>query len=110
MHPLLKPWSPTPESPWDFDAALHLWRRAGFSASSATVRLTLKRSPALAVKALVDGPEKDVPAAELDAILEAHLAEQVPPRWPPRGSLPVSLDKHLNEPESPDDEFVYYPN
>ena len=47
---------------------------------------------------------------ELDAILEAHLAEQTPPSWPARGSMPVSLDKHLNEPESPDDEFVYYPN
>jgi arylsulfatase A-like enzyme len=47
---------------------------------------------------------------ELDAILAAHLAEQVPPRWSSLGSGPISIDKHLNEPESPHDEFVYYPN
>ncbi len=47
---------------------------------------------------------------ELDALLAAHLAEQVPPRWSSRGSVPVSVDKHLNQPESPDDEYVYYPN
>jgi len=47
---------------------------------------------------------------ELDAILVAHLAEQAPPRWPHRASNPVSIDKHLNQPESPDDEFIYYPN
>jgi uncharacterized sulfatase len=48
--------------------------------------------------------------AKLDAVLATHLAEQVPPRWPSRASAAISIDKHLNEPESPDDEFVYYPN
>ena len=38
------------------------------------------------------------------------LAEQVPPRWDSRGSGAIAIDKHRNEPESPDDEFVYYPN
>ncbi|MCZ0944864.1 MAG: sulfatase-like hydrolase/transferase [Gammaproteobacteria bacterium] len=47
---------------------------------------------------------------ELDALLAAHLAEQAPPRWPHRASNPVSIDKHLNQPESPDDEYIYYPN
>jgi uncharacterized sulfatase len=47
---------------------------------------------------------------ELSALLAAHLAEQLPPRWPHRASNPVSIDKHLNQPESPDDEFIYYPN
>ena len=48
--------------------------------------------------------------AELDAVLAAHLAEQAPPRWPSRGASPISIDKHLNQPESPDDEYIYYPN
>jgi uncharacterized sulfatase len=48
--------------------------------------------------------------AELDAILAAHLAEQVPPLWSSRAAGAISIDKHLNQPESPDDEFVYYPN
>jgi arylsulfatase A-like enzyme len=52
-------------------------------------------------------PEK---VAELDAILAAHLAEQVPPLWSSRASAPISIDKHLNEPEAPEDEYVYYPN
>ena len=47
---------------------------------------------------------------ELDTILTAHLAEQAPPRWPHRSSNPVAIDKHVNQPESPDDEFIYYPN
>ena len=46
--------------------------------------------------------------AELDAILAAHLAEQAPPRWPSGTSMPVTIDRHLNQPEAPDDEFVYY--
>ena len=48
--------------------------------------------------------------AELDALLTAHLAEQVPPRWASRASAPISIDKHVNEPEARDDEYVYYPN
>jgi uncharacterized sulfatase len=52
-------------------------------------------------------PEK---VAELDAILAAHLAEQAPPRWPSRAASAISIDKHLNLPESPDDEYIYYPN
>ncbi len=54
--------------------------------------------------------ERPDKVAELDALLAAHLAEQVPPRWPSRASNPISVDKHLNQPESPDDEYVYYPN
>ncbi len=54
--------------------------------------------------------ERPDKVAELDAILAAHLEEQAPPRWPSRTALSVSIDKHLNQPESPDDEYVYYPN
>ena len=48
--------------------------------------------------------------AELDALLAAHLAEQAPPLWSSRAAGAVSIDKHLNLPESPDDEYIYYPN
>jgi arylsulfatase A-like enzyme len=54
--------------------------------------------------------ERPDKVAELDAILAAHLAEQAPPRWPSGAAMPVTIDKHLNQPESPDDEYVYYPN
>ena len=54
--------------------------------------------------------ERPDKVAELDAILAAHLEEQAPPLWPSRMAMSVSIDKHLNQPESSDDEFVYYPN
>jgi len=54
--------------------------------------------------------ERPDKVAELDTILAAHLAEQVPPRWSSRASGAFSIDKHLNQPEAPDDEYVYYPN
>ena len=54
--------------------------------------------------------ERPDKVAELDAVLAAHLAEQAPPRWNSIASNPISIDKHLNQPEAPDDEYVYYPN
>lgn len=48
--------------------------------------------------------------AELRALLTAHDAEQAEPLWPSFIDLPVSVDRTLAEPESPDDEFVYWPN
>ena len=43
-------------------------------------------------------------------LIDVDLAEQVPPRWQSRGASPISIDKHRNQPEAPDDEFIYYPN
>jgi uncharacterized sulfatase len=47
---------------------------------------------------------------ELEALLAAHNAEQQPPAWPAVAELPISIDKTLAEPESPDDDYVYWPN
>jgi len=52
-------------------------------------------------------PEK---VAELKALLAAHNAQQQPPAWPALGEFPISIDKTLAEPESEDDEYVYWPN
>jgi arylsulfatase A-like enzyme len=67
----------------------------------------LNEDPTEQVNLAAERPDK---VAELDAVLAAHLAEQVPPRWPSRGASAISIDKHLNQPEAPDDEFIYYPN
>lgn len=48
--------------------------------------------------------------AELRALLEAHDAELQPPLWPSFIEMPVAVDKTLDQPESPDDEFVYWQN
>lgn len=52
-------------------------------------------------------PEK---LAELQAALAAHNAEQSPPAWPSRASVPVNIDKDLTQPDSPDDEYIYWSN
>jgi uncharacterized sulfatase len=67
----------------------------------------LENDPTEQKNLAADRPDK---VAELDAILAAHLAEQSPPRWPSGTAMPIAIDKHLNQPESPDDEFIYYPN
>jgi uncharacterized sulfatase len=57
---------------------------------------------------LIDAnPEK---AAELAAIFDAWNAEQHAPLWPSETEAPVSIDKTISEPESPDDVWVSYPN
>lgn len=52
-------------------------------------------------------PEKVV---ELQILLDAHNAEQADPMWLSLIELPVPLDKSMRERESPDDEFIYWPN
>jgi len=48
--------------------------------------------------------------AELTALLEAHAATQSQPLWPSLLEAAVRIDKPLNTPTSPDDEYVYWAN
>jgi len=47
---------------------------------------------------------------ELLALLDAHNAQQVDPLWGPLADFPVLIDRHLNEPQDLEDEYVYVPN
>lgn len=47
---------------------------------------------------------------ELSNLLAAHAATQAAPLWPSAAEMPVSVDKPLGVPESPDDDYVYWPN
>lgn len=47
---------------------------------------------------------------ELSNLLAAHAATQAAPLWPSAAEMPVSIDKPLGAPASPDDEYVYWPN
>ena len=67
----------------------------------------LGEDPAEQVDLSEKRPEK-VPA--LKALLKAHNAEQAKPLWPSVFEGPVSIDKALDPPESPNDEYVYWPN
>lgn len=47
---------------------------------------------------------------ELQALLDQHNSELPPAMWPSVVEVPVTIDKPLGEPESPDDEYIYWPN
>ena len=74
LHPTLRPY----EGKWDFAAAAHLWRRAGFGAPPERVEEALKGSPGEEVARLVDGPDKNQPIEELESILDAVLGANNP--------------------------------
>ena len=44
------------------------------------------------------------------AMLAAHNEAQVEPAWPALIEAPISIDKTLSDPDSPEDEYVYWPN
>ena len=48
--------------------------------------------------------------AELKAELAAHHADMPPPRWSSFIAMPISIDKTLDQPEAPDDEYTYWYN
>jgi len=47
---------------------------------------------------------------ELEALLEAHNAEQAEPMWPSVMNGPQLIDKHGGQPYEEGDEFIYWPN
>jgi arylsulfatase A-like enzyme len=48
--------------------------------------------------------------AELRTLLDRHNAQMAEPMWPSFVELPVLVDKTLVDPESEDDEYVYWQN
>jgi arylsulfatase A-like enzyme len=46
----------------------------------------------------------------LSNLLAAHAATQSASLWPSAAEMPVSIDKPLGAPESPNDDYVYWPN
>ena len=47
---------------------------------------------------------------ELRTLLDAHEAQMAEPMWPSFVEMPVLVDKTLVDPESEDDEYVYWQN
>lgn len=48
--------------------------------------------------------------AELQALLDAHNAEQAEPLWPAGGALSVTIDKDLSQKEEEGEDYIYWPN
>jgi uncharacterized sulfatase len=67
----------------------------------------LDKDPTEQVNLADDRPDK---VAALKALLTAFNARQAEPLWPANFEGPVSIDKTLDQPESADDEYVYWPN
>jgi arylsulfatase A-like enzyme len=67
----------------------------------------LEEDPTERVNLADQHPDK---VAELEAQLALHNSSQLAPAWPSLAELPVSIDKTLAEPESPDDEYIDWPN
>jgi len=74
MHEALRPWS----GAWGFDAAAHLWRRAAFCAPPRVIDATARKTPAEAVDAMVDGPERDAATDGLESIYQSVLGADSP--------------------------------
>jgi arylsulfatase A-like enzyme len=54
--------------------------------------------------------EQPAKVSELLALLEQHNADLPPAMWPSVVEMPVAIDKPLGLPDSPDDEYIYWPN
>ena len=48
--------------------------------------------------------------AQLEALLDAHNAEQAEPLWPSVFEAPQRIDKHGGQPFAAGDEYIYWPN
>ena len=48
--------------------------------------------------------------AALRALLAVHNAEQAEPLWPSNFEASIAIDKTLDQPESLDDEYIYWQN
>jgi uncharacterized protein (DUF1800 family) len=62
IHPLLRPYKPTSENPFDASKAAHLLNRAGFGPTPAEIEKVVKLGPDAAADRLFDFP--DAPAEE----------------------------------------------
>ena len=69
MHESLQPFA----GPFDFDAASHLWRRAGFAAPRGAVEKTAQLGMGEAVDRLVDGPRSEPATDDLEFIYQSVL-------------------------------------
>ena len=67
----------------------------------------LDEDPTEQVNLVDKRPDK---VAALKALLADHNAEQAEPLWPSNFEGPIAIDKTLDQPESADDEYVYWPN
>ncbi len=67
----------------------------------------LSQDPTEQMNLADNNPDK---VAELEALLDAHNAEQAEPRWPSVTEVPIIIDRTGPEPYVEGEEYLYWPN
>ncbi|MBL8815876.1 MAG: DUF1800 domain-containing protein [Planctomyces sp.] len=80
-----RPWEPSTETPWDRRSAAHLFRRAGFGATSKELDEALEKHPQEVVESLLNATESDEYQEQSDRLAAAAVAtgnlKQLPAWW-----------------------------
>ncbi len=77
-HPLLQPYKPTPEDPFDSTKAAHLLNRAGFGGTPAEVEKVVKMGPDAALDMLFDFPDAGVDEQSRTDIPDLSAIDEYP--------------------------------
>jgi len=85
----------------------HQWKLISAELPAKDWLFNLATDPTEKVNLAATEPQK---LAELKAELAAHHANMPPPRWASFIKMPVSIDKTLDQPEAPGDEYTYWSN
>jgi uncharacterized protein (DUF1800 family) len=72
------PYEPTQDSPWDFRAASHLYRRAGFGASWETISQAVQQNSNDVIRELVDRKEPSEFRRDMESLTQSALVSGNP--------------------------------
>lgn len=80
-----QPWEPTSEAPWDRRSAAHLFRRAGFGATSEELDAAVRKRPHEVVEELLSATESEEYRQQSESLAAAAVAtgnlKQLPAWW-----------------------------
>ena len=85
----------------------HQWKLISSDLPAKDWLFNLATDPTEKVNLAATEPQK---LAELKAELAAHHANMPPPRWASFIKMPINIDKTLNQPDAPGDEYTYWSN
>lgn len=85
----------------------HEWKLISSELPAKDWLFNLAKDPTEKVNLAATEPKK---LAELKAELAAHHADMPPPRWASFIQFPINIDKTLDQPDAPGDEYTYWSN
>ena len=78
VHPMLQPYRPTKDDPFDAVKAAHLLSRTGFGGTQAEIRDVIKAGPVEAVRRLMDFPDAPAESQDADDVPDLSSIEDYP--------------------------------